>query len=136
MEEIEHGLGKERAGMEKERRAGRGRPKNTLSFVFCTRFVLSFTSPLSSGLRRKRTTKPHRDGVVVRRLLQMTPDGNTIRENHVQSLCKSLREKVRAQPPKKYHELLLPICNPSLPSCGQQCAGGSISSITRLPARY
>ena len=33
----------------------------------------------------------------------------------VQSLCKSLREKVRAQPPEKYHhELLLPITPPAM----------------------
>ena len=33
---------------------------------------------------------------------------------YVQSLCKSLREKVRAQPPEKYHELLLPITPPPM----------------------
>ena len=32
----------------------------------------------------------------------------------LQSLCKSLREKVRAQPPEKYHELLLPITPPPM----------------------
>ena len=32
----------------------------------------------------------------------------------IQSLCKSLREKVRAQPPQNHHELLLPIHPPPM----------------------